>query len=60
MTGAVVEAICAMQFIRLWPRVIIKLGTTGTLKGFDIDTSHFNGKYIARPSELGRLQTIRR
>ncbi|KAI0256289.1 Allantoicase [Lactifluus subvellereus] len=23
--------------------VIIKLGTTGTIKGFDIDTSHFNG-----------------
>ncbi|KAI0305441.1 Allantoicase [Multifurca ochricompacta] len=24
-------------------RAIIKLGTTGTVKGFDIDTSHFNG-----------------
>jgi allantoicase len=25
-------------------RAIIKLGTTGTINGFDIDTSHFNGK----------------
>jgi hypothetical protein len=24
-------------------RAIIKLGTTGSIKGFDIDTSHFNG-----------------
>lgn len=27
------------------PRAIIKLGTTGTIKGFDIDTSHFNGMF---------------
>lgn len=25
-------------------RVIIKLGTTGTVHGFDVDTAHFNGK----------------
>lgn len=25
-------------------RAIIKLGTPGTINGFDIDTSHFNGK----------------
>lgn len=25
-------------------RCILKLGTTGTIFGFDIDTTHFNGK----------------
>ena len=27
-------------------RCIIKLGTLGTIIGFDIDTSHFNGKSV--------------
>ncbi|KAI0028611.1 allantoicase [Vararia minispora EC-137] len=30
--------------------VIIKLGTTGSLKGFDVDTSHFNGNEAPQAS----------
>jgi allantoicase len=45
MTGKSLRVELRRETNEVVHRAIIKLGTTGTICGFDIDTSHFNGVF---------------
>ena len=44
MTGESSFLLMHMDWSKREPsRCVVKLGTSGTINGFDVDTSHFNG-----------------